>query len=279
MHAAAAIVVALSLVTPAEAAPTATAPTSAAKDGWDEAPSSPALGPDEVQLENGGFVRGTLVEVTPEQRVVIVPDGSTEPRTIPWEEIAKVERGKHDPNAPKPDASPTPAPAPAPGAAASEETPSPGRPRVHLELTKPRATKLYIVDSEIVASGYYSSMYGIQFRSICTAPCDRVIDGSRGQAFFLATGDNAVWNASRKFSLDANTGDVRIRVRPGSTGLRIAGAVLLGLGLGGLIGGAVLAILDSTRTAGIGLLAGGAPLFAAGLPMMIVGRTRYEFVK
>lgn len=231
--------------------------------------AGPALGPDEVQLLNGGFVRGTLVEVTPDQRVVIVVDGSSEPRTIPWEEIARVERGKHDPGA-RPQRVPPNGPPPR-GAAAG-----PGRPHVHIELSRNRPIKLFEIDDEILASGYNSTSYGVRFRSICVAPCDRVIDGSRGQTFFLATARQSMWTASRKFSLDDRVGDVTLRVRPGNSGLRIAGAVLLGIGIGALIGGAVLVAPASTRNVGIGLLAGGAPLFAAGIPMLVFGRTRYE---
>ena len=233
------------------------------------APST-ALGPDEVQLLNGGFVRGTLVEVAPEQRVVILPDGAAEPRAIPWEEIARVERGKHDPNGPRDPQPPRRVVRMAPAQS------GPGRPHVHIELVGNRPIKLFEIDNEILASGYNSTSYGIQFRSICVAPCNRVIDGSRGQSFFLATARSPTWTASRKFSLDDRVGSVRLIVRPGNAGLRIAGAVLLGIGLGALISGAVVVASESTRPIGIGLLAGGAPLFAAGIPMLVLGRTRYE---
>ncbi|HET6584796.1 MAG TPA: hypothetical protein VFG69_15165 [Nannocystaceae bacterium] len=276
------IIVALAVAAPASApppptdanvqqpiAPSATPPTPT---------TAPAFGPDEVQLLNGGFVRGTITEVTPDRRVVIVPDGTTESRVIPWEEVAKVERGKHDPDArermrverfPQEPAPPLGPPPP--------EQPGPGRPRVHLELLANRPVSLFEVNSEIVASGYNASLYGIQYTAMCAAPCDRVIDGSRGQNFFLAPRRGGLLAASRQFSLDDRVGDVTLRVRPGNVGLRIAGLVLWSIGLAGIAAGAVFTALKSTRTTGIGLLAAGAPLFAAGLPMFIVGRTRYEF--
>jgi hypothetical protein len=242
----------------------------------DAPPSEPAqpivLGPDEVELIGGGFVRGTLVEVTPEVRVVIVPDGSNERREIPWSEIADVARGKH-----AADATPAwPKEQPAPARAETSDESDLGRPRVHVELTRPRTVKLYEVDSEIVASGYNTSMYGIQYRSLCAAPCDRTIDGTRGQDFFLATGDSGVLTASRRFSLVDHRGEVTLRVKPGSAGLRIVGAILLGIGIGCTIGGAVFAALKSTRTIGYVFLGIGVPSLAAGIPMTIFGRTRYE---
>jgi hypothetical protein len=228
-----------------------------------------ALGPDEVLLRNGGFVRGTIVEVVPDTRVVILVDGSGERREIPWDEVAEVERDKHAP----PFAEPTPPPTAAP---ADGPTVGRGRPRVHLELTRDRPVTLFEIDSEIVASGYNASMYGMKFRSVCAAPCDAVVDGSRGQEFFLGTGEGAVWTASRKFTLAEREGPLDIRVKPGSRALRIIGAVVLGIGIGATIGGGVLAVPKSTRTPGLILLAVGVPGLLAGIPMIVFGRTRYE---
>lgn len=251
---------------PAATTPPATAP--AAEPA--AATAAPALGPDEVELVDGGFVRGTVVELVPKTRVVIVPDGTNERREIPWEQIADVKRGVHAAPAEQPWPKEEPAPAPKGDEAGL------GKPRIHLELTRPRVVKLYEIDSEIVASGYYSSVYGMQFRSRCVAPCDRVIDGTRGQDFFLSTGESGVMNSSRRFSLTDKTGDVTIRVKPGNTGLRMVGAVLLGLGIGCLLGGAVLTALPSTRKTGYVFLGIGAPSLVAGIPMLILGRTRYE---
>jgi hypothetical protein len=230
------------------------------------------LGPDEVELLDGGFVRGTIVELTPKVRVVIIPAGTNERREIAWADIADVARGKHAGGAkPQWPVEETPPPPP------PKEEPGVAKPRVHLELTRPRDVRLYEIDSEIVASGYYSSMYGMQFRTVCTAPCDRVIDATRGQDFFLATGQSAMMTASRRFSLDSKQGDVTIRVRPGHSGLRIVGAVLLGIGIGCLIGGAALAVPKSTRNIGYVFLGIGGPSLLAGIPLTILGRTRYEW--
>lgn len=228
---------------------------------------APALGPDEVLLRDGGFVRGTIVELVPDTRVVILVDGSGERRELAWDQIAEVERDKH-----------AAAPVEARPALAPTQPPrgGPGQPHVHLELTRPRPVTLFEVDSEIVASGYNASMYGVKFRSVCAAPCDTIVDGSRGQEFFLGTGEGAVWTASRKFTLVDREGPLHIRVRPGSRALRIAGAIVLGIGIGAAIGGAVLAVPKSTRTPGLALLAIGGGGLVAGIPMMIFGRTRYE---
>lgn len=245
------------------------APAAAPTTAPSTAPTTPpALGPDEVLLRNGGFVRGTIVEVVPDTRVVILVDGSGERREIAWDEVAEVERDKHAP--------PVAEAAPPPTAVPEVATEGRGRPRVHLQLTRDRPVTLFEIDSEIVASGYNASMYGMKFRSVCAAPCDAVVDGSRGQEFFLATGEGAVWTASRKFTLAEREGPLDIRVKPGSRALRIIGSVVLGIGIGAAIGGGVLAVPKSTRTPGLILLAVGVPGLLAGIPMIILGRTRYE---
>jgi hypothetical protein len=250
--------------TPTTAAPTTT-------------PSTP-LGPDEVLLQGGGFVRGTIVEVVPDVKVVIVVDGTGERREIAMDQVVEVQRGKHAP----PVEPPKPEPIERVEPDAVDPTPSRGRPIVHLELTRKtrRPVKLFEINSEIVASGYNASLYGMNFSTVCTAPCDRVVDGTRGQDFFLGMSDTGLWTASRKLSLEDKEGTVNIRVKPGNRGMRVAGAILLGIGIGCTIGGAVFMIPTRTntlRTPGIALLAIGIPSFAAGLPMMLLGRTRYEW--
>lgn len=262
---------------PAHAAPPTASGEPSALDGSttpteSAPPSEPSaapidLGDDEVELVNGGFVRGTVIEAIPNERVVIV-DGSGTRREIPWEQVAQVRRDKYAAAA-----TPTPEPAPVP---ATPEV-GLGRPRVHLVLSGTKQVNLYEVNDEIVASGYGGSVYGMNFRSVCAAPCDRVVDGTRGQDFFLSQGSGTVWTASRRFGLSDRTGDVTIEVKPGSKALRIVGAVLVGFGLGFAIAGGILAIPKFTRTPGLIMLAGGAPVLIAGIPMMVLGRTRYRF--
>ncbi|MBX7080854.1 MAG: hypothetical protein K1X88_16770 [Nannocystaceae bacterium] len=249
---------------PATVAPTATEPASETPT---PASAPVVLGDDEVELRGGGFVRGRIIELLPNTRVVILLDGTGERREIPWDDVADVRRGGTPPTEPPARPAVTPEPS----------TPVLGRPRVHLSLLRDRPVTLYEVQGEIVASGYYSSMYGMNFRSVCAAPCDRPIDGTRAQEFFLATGEGAMWTASRKFTLADRQGDVTLEVRPGSKGLRIVGAVLLGIGIGCAIGGAILAIPKSTRIPGLALLGVGAVGLAGGIPTMIIGRTRWRY--
>src|SRR5688500_11763856 len=56
--------------------------------------AKPASGVDEVVLKNGGFVRGEVVELLPNDHVVIIPEGTTDRRTIAWSDVERVDRGK-----------------------------------------------------------------------------------------------------------------------------------------------------------------------------------------
>lgn len=247
------------------ASPSATPPAVAADHS---PPTPPRLGPDEVLLLDGGFVRGTILEIVANTRVVILVDGSAERREIPWDQVVEVQRDKH--------ATPPTEDLAVPERVAPVDPPSRGRPRLHLDVSPVRPVTLFEVDSEIVASGYNASMYGMKFRSVCAAPCDAIVDGTRGQEFFLGTGEGAVWTASRKFTLADQQGPVTMRVKPGNRALRIAGAVVLGIGIGATIAGGLFAIPKSTRTPGLILLAVGVPGLLAGIPMIVLGRTRYE---
>lgn len=230
--------------------------------------TAPIIGDDEVELVGGGFLRGRIVELLPNDRVVLLVDGSGERREIPWAQVADVRRGRGTTD-PDPATWPSESKPPSP-------PPLAAGPVVHLSLTRDKPVTLYEVRSELVAGGYNASLYGMSFRSVCTAPCDRVVDGSRGQQFFLATGEGVVWTASRKFTLEQRSGALDIAVRPGGRGLRIVGAILLGIGIGAAIGGTILAIGKPTRIAGYGLLGVAVPGLGAGIPMTILGRTRYR---
>lgn len=253
---------------PAVAEPTPVERETSATPAQPAAAPAPIIGDDEVELVGGGFLRGRIVELLPNERVVLLVDGTGERREIPWAQVADVRRGRDTDGAEAPAWPREPAPASPPPLAHG--------PRVHLSLTRDKPVTLYEVQSEVVAGGYNASLYGMSFRSVCTAPCDRVIDGGRGQQFFLATGEGVVWTASRKFTLEQAGGALDIAVRPGGRGLRIVGAILLGIGIGAAIGGSILVIGRSTRTAGFGLLGAAVPGLGAGIPMTILGRTRYR---
>ena len=245
----------------------------------DDADEPAPLGPDEVVLTNGGFLRGTLVEVLPDEHVVLVLGGSHERRRIPHAEIERIERGKHAPpreaeaTAPPQASEPDPQPDPQPE---TEPPPQRGKPRVHIDTANDRSVNLFEIGTEQQRGGPYGTTYGASFTAVCAAPCDREVDGTSGKSFFLG---QDIWTASPRFKLDEYSGDLTIRVRPGNKTLRIVGAVLLGVGIGAAVAGGVFVFGENTRRTGVGLLASGAAGIVIGTPMLVFGRTRFEMVR
>jgi len=208
-----------------------------------------SVGRDEVVLKNGGTIRGTVLNVEPGTKVVILEMGSKDPRTLRWAEVAdvqknryeaedaakKVEPGKDEPGY----TSPSPA-------APVEETPAgKGAVKVHIESSKP-VQLLEHVGSAIGSAGGYVVAID-QIRVACASPCDKVIDGTRGQEFAIV-GDGVT--PSNAFTLNERDKDTRIDVQPGSSGLRVGGVWMAIFGGSSLVAGAITLplgyALDST---------------------------------
>ena len=165
-------------------------------------------------------------------------------------------------------------------------SPSPEGPRVHIERSRDVPVSLYQVRGEFAAVGSAGSVYGVAYSAVCSAPCDRVVDGSEGQSFFLASQGRSggVAVASKRFTLVDQRGDLTIRVKPGRVGLRFGGLMMTSFGLtGAILGVSLLGVgraMDqpSFIRPGIALTVAGIPLAAAGIVMTILGRTRFEMV-
>lgn len=278
------VLVATSLSLPARAR--GVEPASPAADADEVGAEAPALGDDEVLLRGGGMVRGTVVEVVPDGHVTIVVGGTHERRTIPWAEVDEVLRDKHArPKVIKTTPMPTEPRTPVQDAAAgdAEERPpeptGPGAPRLHLQVRGDREVVLNEITATLVASGPGGTIAGVEFQPVCRAPCDRVVDGRDGRAFFLS-GDRVT--PSRKFTLLDREGDVTLEVRPGHRALYLAGWFSTVFGLVGAATGAVLLATSDDdadlRTAGAVVLGVGAPVLAGGIVMLLFGRTRMRFV-
>lgn len=239
---------------------------------------APAAGEDEVTLKNGGMVRGTVVGLEPGTKVVIQEVGAAAPRTIPWGEVADVERGKYKATgAVEPGETSAgydvPEPAPVGG---------PGVVKLHVSSSKPVQVIEHLGTSYAQAGAYAVAVEHSQ--AVCGTPCDKVIDGSRGQQF-IVTGDGVP--PSETFVLSDREGDTTVHVDPGSTAMVSGGAWMGGTGILGMLTGGTflavgLAIDDSTGTADDLALAGGITLAAStallggGIALLIAGDTDVE---
>lgn len=233
---------------------------------------SPGPGADTVLLHGGGMIRGTVAEVFPGKHVVILSVAGAR-HTIPWDQVLDVRYGGEVRSMPA---------APTVGL---------GRPRLHIELTRPATVRLYeMTGTIIVPSGSAWTTNGSPgvsaARPVCMAPCDEVIDGSKGQSFFFG-GDRMM--PSRKFTLREHDGEMTAVVRPGRTGLFVGGLMATSISLAPLLAGVVfVAVPRSTssssssstlRPTGGALLGIGAGLLVSGVIMLALGRTRVELYK
>lgn len=237
----------------------------------------PPLGEDEVALTNGGFIRGTITEMIPNESVTIV-DGSGSTRTLAWSDIAEVQRGKHSTTS-----SSEPTSAATPPAKTPTQTP-PERAGtqtvVKLNDTKNRGRSLTLnrVVSDVVASGSGGSVSGVAYKKVCEGSCDVAIHLEPGDEFFITS--RATFS-SRRFSIPRG-GTKVVDVRSGVPVLGITGLTLLAGGLGlAVLGGVFLGMgSENNSTAANGaMLGGGLAATAIGIPMFIFGRHKVEMVR
>lgn len=257
-----------------------------------EAPAAAApSSADVVELRNGGLLRGTILEVLPNDSLTIESATTGERKTYPWSELAAYERGGARTDV-------VPRAEPKPGKAKPEEPEvGMGVPRLHIETTRPVNLQVYQVTSDMVASGGGVTIVGMAYRPVCTAPCDRAIDGSQGHSFFFG-GDRMT--ASRRFTLSGYSGDLTAKVKPGSKGLFIGGIVMASVSPAVIGGGAAWMLIENltattttidpmtgefTEVRGSPNYAGGAALIAVGgamlvggIVMAVLGRTRFKLV-
>jgi hypothetical protein len=245
-------------------------------------------------LKNGGLVRGTIVSLDPGHQVVITIPGVKEARTIPWAEVADVERGKHAASAAQP-SPPIPGYSTPPPAAVPAAAEGPGVVKVHIDTKTP--VNLVEVDSHMIM-GPYGRLVLSHSTTLCASPCDRVVDARSGQAYYV---EGEAIPTSQSFQLGGLSGDVQVKVNGGSRGLRKGGIAGIALGSAGLVAGVALVVVGSIlgdhtsdfvcnddgcgdvnrpnstgptmRTAGIVALAGGATLLTGGIIMLVAGRT------
>lgn len=189
-------------------------------------------GDDEISLVNGGMLRGTVVSAEPGKEAVIFIQGTSEGRHVPWAEVAKVNQGKYAtalvPPPPNPP-SVLPAPVtPLPIATASAD----GMPQVHLKTTTTGLTLNEV--GTTVAIGGWGLISGTLSHPVCAAPCDRVIDGRKGQSYFL--GGPGI-HPSSPFQLLEHGRDVSLDVKAGNSARHaggvvttVFGAIALGVG-------------------------------------------------
>ncbi|TKC95783.1 hypothetical protein [Polyangium fumosum] len=252
-------------------------------------PVAVTTGAAEIQLKNGSTMRGTLVNVEPGQRVIVIVAG--EQSVIPWSEIAKIAGGPQEAAAPAPPAVPAPPAAPAP------LTPGLGVPFLHIESDWPNV-ELARVEGEIGGGGYQHQPYvgpNAITKFVCSVPCNRLVDGRDGHRFFIS---GPGMFPGESFRLDSQEGPVTVRVKGTSMGRFASGILLVSMGgvlsLGGVMFTAASFTMDTkptpqdpdpmkdvraVRTIGLVTLGISVASVVGGAILLSDGRTRVELVK
>lgn len=224
---------------------------------------------DTVVLRDGTVLRGTILASIPGQSVEIaVAVGGT--RKVAWSEVASI-GWAGGPGIGEGATSPANGPVPQDMA---EPTPGPSRPRIFIELTRPAELHLLEAGMAAVTMKMSRSAYFAGSRSVCRAPCGKVIDGSAGLPMYFG-GERLM--PSRAFYLKDLEGDYVARVRPGRVGMFSAGLGVTGLGYAGTLTGGLLVGITRGETRAIGgaVLGAGLALLVAGIVMIVQSRTRY----
>ncbi|HEY2514832.1 MAG TPA: hypothetical protein VGI39_28395 [Polyangiaceae bacterium] len=222
-------------------APSASAGGSEGKDAPHAASTTP--GDDEVVLKDGGMVRGVVTVLEPQKSVTILVQGSGESRTFSWDKVDHVARGIHaaaekneepddtEEEAPAPPPPPAPVRRSAPVFAPIDDD-RPGMPRIHIEADDPHVQLRRYMGS-IANPNATTTVSEI----LCRAPCDDVIDGTRGEEFFFAGTDIT---PSSRFSLFEARGNVTARVKTGDHAAWVGGLVSVITGSALAVGGGTM---------------------------------------
>jgi hypothetical protein len=199
------------------------------------APAGAPGTPDTVVLKNGGMIRGTLVEVLPNDHATVqLPSGQS--AIVQWGEIHHIERG----------AAPT-AVTPPPGATPMQKMPNATAPMsgptvlVHIETGRP------------VTLDRRNPGDDQPWVTACESPCDVQLPLNND---YRIVGEG-IW-ASSEFELDGQPGQrVVVKVAPATRLARTAGIVVAGAGLLAIIIGVYVVAIAAAASCSSSVSANG----------------------
>ncbi|AKT37901.1 uncharacterized protein CMC5_020440 [Chondromyces crocatus] len=164
-----------------------------------------------------------------------------------------------------------------------------GTPRVHIDADRPGVRLLRI-------DGVISDREGeaLLVRTACEAPCNRVVEGKKGQSFFVGAPGMI---PSRGFGLEDYQDDVTVRVDGGSMAARQIGYLASALGGVAMAGGGIMLAYgyggsdsrlsngrivegrnEALTTGGFITLGAGAAVLATGIVLAVTNSTSIEIV-
>jgi hypothetical protein len=223
-----------------------------------------------IERDDGPAVSGKLIGIDPTSVVVLT--GAGDPVTIPRASVRSL----------KADTATSPASQPKPQAGAAE-APA-GAVKVHIESNRDDVTLHQITGQATYAIGTRTGV-AVAYQQVCAAPCDMLVDGTRGDQFFLTAGGPRLGPLFRLRDKDGS-GQITLKAdvrRAPSPGLWYGGFTAVGVGVGAGVVGVVMATtfasLSDSRddySWGWGLLGGGVALVGGGIAMIVIARGDYD---
>jgi hypothetical protein len=193
--------------------------------------------PDVVRLEDGGLVRGVIVELVPEQYVVIsLPDGSTRRYEMSAVEYAGPVQPAEQPSAPVP---PPPAGSANQWSGAASPVPTMSAPpsssgalQLHLTSETPGITLMLQTSIAVAQAGMYSAT-AYAYERVCTAPCTTELQPGSYQ-FAVQDARGRQYRVRRPVLLQSDTTlDIGVESRRRQRIVRwVTSITLLGVGAG-----------------------------------------------
>jgi len=141
-----------------------------------------------------------------------------------------------------------------------------GAVRLWIKQNDPALQLLQTDVSPVTAGNRHGAL--ISSTIVCRYPCGVVVDGSLGEPFTFGHAGNPL---TRQFQLIGHQGDVTADVKLGSPGLLLGGYTFLGVGLGGIVGGALLEGSKDSASTGTIFIVGGAVSTLVGYLMYSAG--------
>jgi hypothetical protein len=186
------------------------------------APATRAIGGDVVHLKGGGMLRGTLVEILPNDHVTVgLANGQT--ASVPWLQVLRIERGVD-----------------APPASTSGPSAAPAGPRALVHIESERPLRLEVLEPPR------------KFHFVCASPCDVQVDLN---ATYRIVGDGV--RATSSFQLQARPGQaVLVEVDTSSKAGFVGGIVLTSVAFPVALVGLVVAVMGGAVNSGGATTAG-----------------------
>jgi hypothetical protein len=161
--------------------------------------------------------------------------------------------------------------------------PTDSSPRVHIQTNRP-GLRLY--ESRPSTGPWFNPITLGWSHEVCVAPCDRIIDARAPESSFYFAGTGV--EPSPYFRLAGRGPDVHVDVDAGSAGKKLGGAMMAVLGGASVVGGVTLLVFAETDgfaadekkallTTGGVVLGVGVGLLISGIVLAVNNTTHYRF--